>query len=77
MIGLECGGGLQHTAHHHHEKAEGDDAEVERRARATSGVVGLRLYVEADNENAQRTYENLGMTASSYRFFARGFLAGT
>jgi GNAT superfamily N-acetyltransferase len=50
---------------------------VERRARATPGVVGLRLYVEGGNEKAQQTYENLGMTASSYRFFARGFLDGT
>ena len=52
-------------------------AQVESRARATPGVVGLRLYVEAENENAQRTYENLGMSASSYRFFERGFLAGS
>lgn len=50
-------------------------AEVEARARASAGVVGLRLYVESGNENAQRTYENLGMSASSYRFFERSFLA--
>ncbi|HET7842538.1 MAG TPA: GNAT family N-acetyltransferase [Xanthomonadales bacterium] len=52
-------------------------AAVESRARAAAGVVGLRLYVEAENENAQRTYENLGMSASSYRFFERSFLAGS
>jgi GNAT superfamily N-acetyltransferase len=50
---------------------------VERRARATPEVVGLRLYVEGGNDRAQQTYENLGMTASGYRFFERGFLAGT
>jgi GNAT superfamily N-acetyltransferase len=50
---------------------------VEERARAMPGVVGLRLYVEADNENAQRTYEKLGMTPSSYRLFERGLLAGS
>lgn len=49
-------------------------ADVEARARAASDVVGLRLYVESDNERAQRTYENLGMEASSYRFFERGFV---
>jgi len=51
--------------------------DVERRARATPGVVGLRLYVEAGNKKAQQTYENLGMSTSSYRFFARGFLDET
>lgn len=49
-------------------------ADVEARARAASDVVGLRLYVESDNQRAQRTYENLGMEASSYRFFERGFV---
>ena len=38
-------------------------------ARATEGVVGLRLYVEAENEHAQRVYSGLGMEATSYRFF--------
>jgi len=52
-------------------------AEVERRARATAGVVGLRLYVEAENLGAQKTYEMLGMSTSSYRFFERGFNAIT
>jgi GNAT superfamily N-acetyltransferase len=30
------------------------------------GVVALRLYVEQRNEDAQRTYERLGMRASHY-----------
>ncbi|MBB1061731.1 GNAT family N-acetyltransferase [Marilutibacter spongiae] len=42
---------------------------VERQARDTSGVVGLRLYVERDNENAQRTYRALGMDDAGYRIF--------
>ncbi|MES4792835.1 MAG: GNAT family N-acetyltransferase [Chloroflexota bacterium] len=49
-------------------------AEVERRARATPDVIGLRLYVERDNAHAQRTYESLGMVEEAYRMFARGFI---
>jgi GNAT superfamily N-acetyltransferase len=36
-------------------------------ARADPNVVGLRLYVDADNRVAQTTYEQLGMTAARYR----------
>ncbi len=50
-------------------------AEVERRARATPHVIGLRLYVERDNENAQRTYASLGMEEEAYRMFARGLIS--
>ena len=32
-------------------------------------AVGLRLYVERDNEAAQRTYDALGMQASDYLLF--------
>jgi GNAT superfamily N-acetyltransferase len=48
-------------------------AEVERRARA-AGAVGLRLYVERDNERAQRTYASLGMEEEAYRMLRRGFV---
>jgi ribosomal protein S18 acetylase RimI-like enzyme len=48
-------------------------AEVERRARAV-GAVGLRLYVERDNERAQRTYASLGMEEEAYRMLRRGFI---
>jgi GNAT superfamily N-acetyltransferase len=48
-------------------------AEVERRARA-AGAVGLRLYVERDNERAQRTYASLGMEEEPYRMLRRGFV---
>ena len=42
---------------------------VEALARQAPGVVGLRLYVERDNANAQRTYESLGMQDEGYRIF--------
>ncbi len=44
-------------------------AEAERRARATSGVIGLRLYVERDNVDAQSTYARLGMHDAGYRMY--------
>jgi GNAT superfamily N-acetyltransferase len=42
---------------------------VESLARASSGVIGLRLYVERDNAAAQRTYTALGMDDAGYRIF--------
>lgn len=48
-------------------------AEVERRARA-AGAVGLRLYVERENERAQRTYASLGMEEEAYKMLRRGFI---
>ena len=39
---------------------------VESLAVAEPGVCGLRLYVERDNERAQKTYEALGMVRPSY-----------
>ena len=39
---------------------------VETLARATPGVVGLRLYVERDNASAHRTYQALGMVDAGY-----------
>jgi GNAT superfamily N-acetyltransferase len=46
---------------------------VERLARATPGVIGLRLYVERDNASAQRTYGALGMRDAGYRIFEDEF----
>ncbi len=40
---------------------------VDALARSTPGVCGLRLYVEADNVAAQRTYERCGMVDAGYR----------
>ena len=38
-------------------------------ARATPGVIGLRLYVEADNHRAQRTYRALGLAPGGYEVY--------
>ena len=43
-------------------------AEVERRARAARAA-SLRLYVEAENLRAQRTYAGLGMRPSHYAMY--------
>ncbi|HWU76681.1 MAG TPA: GNAT family N-acetyltransferase [Rhodanobacter sp.] len=40
-------------------------AAVEQRA-AAAGAVGLRLYVETENQRAQGTYEGLGMQRCAY-----------
>ena len=48
-------------------------AEVERRARATAGVIGTRLYVERDNARAQRSYAGLGMHETAYRVYEKEF----
>ena len=42
---------------------------VEQLARATPGVIGLRLYVETDNAAAQRTYAALGMQDAGYAMY--------
>ena len=33
------------------------------------GVYGIRLYVEKENAIAQKTYQNLGMSLTSYLFY--------
>ena len=40
---------------------------VDALARSTPRVCGLRLYVEADNVAAQRTYQRCGMVDAGYR----------
>lgn len=47
---------------------------VEKLARATEGVAGLRLYVENNNVVAQRVYESLGMSNAGYAVFESIFL---
>ncbi|MEO5596547.1 MAG: GNAT family N-acetyltransferase [Lysobacteraceae bacterium] len=42
-------------------------------ALATPSVCGLRLYVERENANAQRTYESLGMTDAHYQIYEAEF----
>ncbi len=49
-------------------------AEVESQARATAGVVGLRLYVERENQRAQDTYRALGMEHCHYHMYERPFI---
>lgn len=46
---------------------------VEKLARESQGVVGLRLYVERDNANAQKTYASLGMVDAGYAIFEAEF----
>ena len=41
---------------------------------ADGGVCGIRLYVEHDNERAQRVYEKLGMAATHYRLLEVDFV---
>lgn len=45
---------------------------VEKRA-SQAGAVGLRLYVETENERAQRTYAGLGMSRCHYYMYEAEF----
>ncbi len=49
---------------------------VERLARGTDGVVGLRLYVEKENADAMATYVAMGMRDAGYRVFESEFAKG-
>lgn len=42
-------------------------------AESTPGVVGLRLYVEIENQRAQQTYQSLGFADPHYRVLERMF----
>ena len=46
---------------------------LEAEARADPAVCGLRLYTEHGNENAQRTYEALGMRKAHYLMYEIGW----
>ena len=46
---------------------------VDDAARATPEVIGLRLYVEWENERAQQTYRALGMEQEHYHLFRRPY----
>ena len=46
---------------------------VEALAKDTPGVIGLRLFVERENETAQKTYEALGMKDEGYKMFYAQF----
>jgi GNAT superfamily N-acetyltransferase len=43
--------------------------DVETRAHAKEGVIGLRLYVEKENAQAKATYEALGMEPAYYSLY--------
>lgn len=47
---------------------------LERLARQTPGVCGLRLYVEQDNHRASEVYQRLGMTHTPYRMLEVDFV---
>ncbi len=49
---------------------------VERLARDSESVIGLRLYVEKENAVAQRTYESLGMSDAGYLLYQDWFAEG-
>jgi GNAT superfamily N-acetyltransferase len=49
--------------------------EVDARARAATGVIGLRLYVEKENTHAQATYAALGMEPAYYSLYQASFAA--
>ena len=47
--------------------------EIDVRARRTTGVIGLRLYVEKENTRAQATYAALGMQPAPYSLYQQEF----
>lgn len=49
---------------------------VERTARATPGVCGVRLYVEQENDRAQCVYERLGMQRTRYALYETDWSSG-
>jgi GNAT superfamily N-acetyltransferase len=49
---------------------------VRAEARARGDVAGLRLYVERENERAQRLYRSLGMEETAYRLYEEIFGRG-
>jgi len=44
------------------------------RAQEAGDVCGVRLYVEGDNTDAQRTYAKLGMQETAYKLFETDFV---
>jgi len=47
---------------------------VDQLTKARSDVCGLRLYVDADNYSARKTYERLGMKRTNYELFETDFV---
>lgn len=49
-------------------------AATQSQAAVAGNVCGIRLYVEHENERAQRTYERLGMKNTSYHLYEVDFV---
>ena len=49
---------------------------VQKLAKESRDVCGLRLYVEGGNDGAQGTYTRLGMKRTSYEIFETDFVMG-
>lgn len=47
---------------------------LQKLARGSNGVAGLRLYMHAENQRARRAYEQLGMKHSDYEVFDMDFV---
>ena len=47
---------------------------VDQLAKARNDVCGLRLYVDAHNHSARKTYERLGMKRTNYELFETDFV---
>ena len=47
---------------------------VDQLAKARHNVCGLRLYVDAHNHSARKTYERLGMKRTNYELFETDFV---
>ena len=49
---------------------------IQTLARARNDVCGLRLYMDAHNSGARRTYERLGLKQTNYEMFEIDFVTG-
>jgi GNAT superfamily N-acetyltransferase len=49
---------------------------IQTLARARKDVCGLRLYMDAHNQGARRTYERLGLQPTNYEMFEIDFVTG-
>lgn len=47
---------------------------VDQLAKSRTDVCGLRLYVDAHNDSARKTYERLGMKLTNYELFETDFV---
>jgi GNAT superfamily N-acetyltransferase len=47
---------------------------VDHLAKGRNDVCGLRLYVDAQNDSARKTYERLGMKRTNYELFETDFV---